>query len=59
MIHAGEHLHVGFRIKFEKVFHLRFGNKRLFCAIPEVDIGPIDGKNNSNDTPNPGISNKD
>ena len=43
MIHPGKYLHMGFRAQLEQVFHLRLGYESLFCAVPEMDIRPVDG----------------
>ena len=40
VVHALKDFDVGLRAEGEEVLHLRFGNKRFFRPIPEVNILP-------------------
>ena len=43
VVHALEDLVVGLRTEGKQVFHLRFGDKGFFGAVPEMDVGTVNG----------------
>ncbi len=43
VVHALKDFDVGLRAEGEEVLHLRFGDKGFFGAVPEMDVGAVDG----------------
>ena len=43
VIHFGKDFHVGVWIDFAQMLGLGLGDECLFCAVPVVNVGPLDG----------------
>ena len=43
VVHALENLDVRVRTEGKQVFHLRFGDEGFFGAVPEMDVGAMNG----------------